>query len=1098
MKNAIYKDTVKEIKNTYKRFLSILLVVLLGVGFFAGIKATSPDMKKTVDKYFDDLNVMDIQVISTLGLTNDDIEIIKQIEEIENVEGSYSQDVIVSIDEEDAVIKLETITNEMNQLEIIDGRLPENENECVVESSFLTWTGHQIGDSVEITAEKITDSEGEEKELLKEDTMTIVGTVNSPMYLSRERGSSKLGSGTIKYYMFVNKAAINADIYTTAYVQVKDAKELNCTSNQYKEIINEAKDKIEEISNARKQARYDEIYNEADTKIKDAEKELAEEKKKAEDELNSAQKKIDDAKKELEDGRRKLEDNRNTVDSEFANAEAEIKQAEKELIEVEETFNVAKKEAEEQISESKKNVSSLKNIQTQYNTAKKNIETKEKELDALNAELQSLDPVEDNERIREITNQIEKLSQEIYILQATISTIEENLLNQGINANSLVTVISSTEKKIQEAERELIKQEDEIEKAKKELSSQKSRLKTEKTNAYAKIEEAERKIEDAENEIAKNEKKLDNAKKEADEKISDAEEKLEEAKLELEDIKKPEWYILDREKNVGYASYVQDTDRIAKIATVFPIVFFAVAALISLTSMSRMVEEERVQIGTLKALGYTKIQIASKYIIYALLATIIGAGVGVIIGFRLLPAIIADMYGMMYTLPNVILEFNGYYAFIGTIFAILCTVGATIYSCVKELKQVPATLMRPKAPKSGKRVILENVHFIWSKLSFIQKVTARNIFRYKKRFFMTIIGVMGSTALILAGFGIRDSIARMIPVQYGEIFQYDAQVSLKDNITSKQIEEAVEKLKQIEEISGLLKINTQSVEITSIENNQSIQLIIPENTESISDFIKLESRVNKNESYSLNSEGVIITEKLAKVLNIQKGDTIKIKNTDDVEKEVKVDQITENYLMHYMYMSPELYQELYGEAFKANSILINTIELSEEGENNLGTQILKDKDYVAGITFVSNTEGIFSDVMENMNLVVWILIISAGLLAFVVLYNLANTNISERIRELATIKVLGFYDREVYEYVSRETTILTIIGILIGLVAGFFLTMFIITTCELDMLMFTKEVKLLSYIYAMVITIIFSMIVNIATYFALKKIDMIESLKSIE
>lgn len=1098
MNKAIRKDTVKEIRNTFKRFLSILLVVMLGVGFFAGIKAASPDMKKTVDKYFDDLNVMDIQVISTLGITNDDVDILKQIEGVENVEGSYSQDVIVTIDEEDAVIKLETITDNINHVKVIEGRLPESEDECVVEKSLLYWTGHNIGDTIAIKAEKIKDDDGNEKDLLKENTMKIVGIVESPMYISRERGSSKLGSGTIRYYMFVGKEAINAYIYTTAYVQVKQAKDIDCTSNKYEKLIDDVEDKIEKVSEERKQARYDEIYNEANDKIKDAEQKLSKEKKKVEDKIKEAQEKIDDAKKEIEAGREEIESNRRKADSEFASAEDKIKEAEKELKKGESTFNTAKKEAIKKIESSKTDVAGLKEINEQYKSAKKELVTKQEQLNNLNEELKKLDTVQDADKIKEISDSIAKISQEIYILTATVQTIEENLQKQGINANNLESVITKAEKEIAKAENELEKQESQIKKSKEELNSQKSQLEIEKENVYATLEEAEAKLVDGEKEISKNESKLKDAKKEADEKIKEAEEEVEKAKIKLNDIKKPEWYILDREKNVGYASYVQDTDRIAKIATVFPAVFFVVAALISLTSMSRMVEEERVQIGTLKALGYTKAQIASKYIIYAFTATMLGSIIGLAIGFRLLPAIVADMYGMMYTLPKVILEFNMQYALTGVSVAIACTVGATIYSCTKELSQTPANLMRPKAPKAGKRVLLEKIPLIWSKLNFTQKVTARNIFRYKKRFLMTIIGVMGCTALILAGFGLRDSITRMIPSQYGEIFKYDAQISLKDDITTRQIDKEVERLLSKDVIQKVLKTHMQSIEITSTENNQNIQLIIPENVEDMSEYITLRARNKKDECYVLNQEGIIITEKLAKLLDIKIGDIIRIKNIDDIEKEVRVEGITENYLMHYIYMSPELYQKLYEEEFKATSILLKTSELSEEEENRLGTEILEDKDYVAGISFISNTEGIFSEVMENMNLVVGILIISAGLLAFVVLYNLANTNISERIRELATIKVLGFYDGEVYDYVSRETIILTIIGILIGLFAGFFLTMFIIKTCELDVLMFVSEVKVLSYIYAIIITMIFSIIVNITTYFALKKINMIESLKSVE
>lgn len=1031
MKNVILKDTIKEIKNTFKRFLSILLVVFLGVGFFAGIKATSPDMKKTADVYFDTQNMMDAQVISTLGITNKDIERLKQVEGVLDVEGSYSQDVMVTIDEKDSVIRLETITSNINQLILLEGKMPETENECVVEQNLLAWTDHSIGDYITINAEKIKDDEGNEKELLKNNKMKIVGTVQSPMYISRERGNTKLGSGKINYYMFVEKKAINADISTTAYVTVQDAKTLNSTSKQYEEKIDTVKDKIEEISESRKQARYDEIYNEAESKIKEAEDKLNTEKAKADKEISDAEKKINDAKQELENGKKELDAQRRKANTEFANADKKLKSAQTELENKKKEFEVTKKEIQKQIEENKKILANL------------------------------------------------QLSQE------------------GGNAN-LSETIAKLEIGIKQAEEQLASAEKQLNTAEQKLKKQKSALNNQKSKTYATLNSAEKKLEDGKKEITKNENKLKEAKKEAEEKISEAKEKLEEAKIKLKDIKKPEWYILDRNQNVGYASYIQDTDRIANLATVFPVVFFVVAALISLTSMSRMVEEERVQIGTLKALGYTKSKIASKYIIYALLATIIGSVAGLILGFRILPDIIASMYGMMYTLPKTILEFNLQYALIGILVATACTVGATIYSCIKELKQTPANLMRPKSPKVGKRVFLEKIKFIWSKMNFTQKVTARNIFRYKKRFMMTIIGVMGCTSLILAGFGLRDAVSQMIPLQYGEIFKYDVQISLKDDITTNTISEQAKKIEEMEQTTGILKANMQSVEITNIENTQNIQLIVPENIEKLSEYITLRDRINRNKTYELKENGVIITEKLAKLLKLKVGDVITLKNSDDKSIETKVASITENYLMHYIYMSPNLYKELYQEEIKSNTIFANTVELSEEEENNLGTKILENKDNVAGITFVSSTEGIFKEVMDNMNFVVWVLIIAAGLLAFVVLYNLANTNISERKRELATIKVLGFYDKEVYDYVSREMIILTLIGILIGLFAGVFLTMFIIKTCELDIMMFSTKIHWASYIYSIIITLFFAIIVNIATYFALKKIDMIESLKSVE
>ena len=1097
MKKALIKDGVKEITYNIKRFLSILLVVLLGVGFFAGIKATSPDMKETLDVYMDNQNFMDIQVISTLGLTDDDITTLQGVEGVESATGTYSADGIISLSDEDFVVKLETITEGVNQPVLVEGQLPSNLQECVVEKSFLTGTEYKIGDTIELKTEDITDDDGNEKPLLKQEKLKIVGTVESPMYISRERGSSKLGSGRVQYYLYVSPELINTNMYTAVYIRVNGAEELNCTTTAYTDLVENVKDKIDEIADDRREARYNEIYDKANKKIQDARKELEDETEKANKEIQDAEDKIEAAKKELETGREELASNRNKANTQFANAQNQIESAEKELKEGTSQFEEAKKQAQKEINENKDLLQTLKDTRKTYNNTNNTLTKKQKELSEVYEKLENLDPITDGEQIAKLQKELQELSKDIYVLNATKTTIENELKNQGISIESLGTTISKIETAIDTAEEELDKQEQKLQQGKKQLETQKKTLASTKSSTYAQLAEAEKELAEGEKELQENEKKLEDSKKEMQEKIADAEEELEKAEIELEDIEKPEWYILDREQNTGYASYVQDTDRVANLATVFPVIFFVVAALISLTSMSRMVEEERVQIGTFKALGYTKLQIASKYIIYAVLSTIIGSGIGLSIGFRLLPSIIADMYANMYTLPEVILEFNTVYALVGTISALACTLGATIYSIVKVLHKKPAELMRPKSPKLGKRVILEKIPFIWKRLNFTQKVTARNIFRYKKRFLMTIIGVMGCTALILAGFGLRDAITKMLPSQYGEIFKYNVQISLKDSLTSKVIQEAQDKVNGYEGVANSIKADMQSIEILDRDNNQNIQLIVPENTEELNNFIVLKSRTN-SEQYNLSDEGIIITEKLAKLLDIKEGDSIKLKDANDDIVETKVQHITENYLMHYIYMSPELYKNLYNKDFKANTILVNTAEITTEQETTLGSKILEDENAIAGVTFLSDTEDMFKDVMENMNFVVLILIISAGLLAFVVLYNLSNTNISERIRELATIKVLGFYDKEVNGYVGRETNILTGIGIALGLVAGYFLTMYIVKTCELDILMFDRRLEVWSFVYAAIITIVFAVIVNITTHFALKKIDMIESLKSVE
>ena len=1092
MKTALFKDGIKEIKNSYKRFISILLIVLLGVGFFAGIRAASPDMKKTIDEYFDKLNVMDVQVISTLGLTNDDIKAIENIENVEKVEGSYQTDAIVKIEDEEAIVKLETFSESINHLELVEGRLPENKKECAVESKFLAETGYKIGDTIEIEIEDITNDDGEKEKVLKENKVEIVGIVKSPLYISTDRGSTKLGSGVIDYYLYVSKENINVDLYTNIYLTVENAKELETTSNKYSDLVEKVEDELESISDERRQARYDELYNSANSKIEDAQKELNKEKEKAEKELEDAQKKLDDGKKELESGRQELETNRANANSQFKSAENKIEEAKKTLEENKQKYEEEKEKAQIQIKEYEEQLSLLKQTQKQLNEVNNNLKVAKENLNKLELQLENAQ-TEEKTKIQE---QIDTLNIQIQTLNATILVIESELEKQGVT--DLEATITKLEDGIETANKELENGEKQLKEAQKQIEENEKELQNQKNSTYYQLNQAENEINASEKELQDGEKELEKAKKEFDEKIEEAEEKLLEAKEELNDIEKPEWFVLDRNQNIGYASYIQDTDRVASLAEVFPIVFFLVAALISLTSMSRMVEEQRVQIGTLKALGYGKRQIASKYLIYASLATVIGGLIGLFIGFNFLPKVIADMYGMVYNVPEVILQFNTDIAFIGMSFAVLCTVGATLYTCIRQLRYKPATLMRPKSPKAGKRVLLEKITFIWKHLNFTAKVTARNLFRYKKRFLMTIIGVCGCTALIVSGFGLRDAIVDMVPKQFGEIDKYNINISLKEEKYGKNLESLKEEIKENDEIESVLGVNIQSVKVIKNDNNQSIQLIIPEDVNQLEDYISLRDRKNKENKYVLDNTGIILSEKLANLLEIKKGDIILLENSDGIRKEVQVSNITENYIMHYIYMSPELYNEVFNTRIESNVILAKTVNMTEEEETKLGKVLLNDSENISGVSFTSASHNMFETVMENMQIVVWILIISAGLLALVVLYNLLNANISERIRELATIKVLGFYDREVYSYIARETIILTIIGMIIGLLGGYSLTMYILKTCELDITMFNPEVKLLSYIFGILITIFFAVIVNIVTYFSLKKIDMIESLKSVE
>ena len=1077
MKKALMKDSVKEIKNTYKRFLSILLMAFLGVGFFAGIRATSPDMVDTIDKYYDSQNVYDIQVMSTLGLTEDDLNEISRIENVDKVIGTYETDGKIEIDNTEQIIKVMCI-EDVNKPKLLEGKLPENSDECVVEPNFLIQNNKKIGDIIDVEIEKTENNDGEEIEYLVNKEMKIVGTVRSPLYISRDRGSSTLGSGKVDYYIYINKDNINAkDIYTNIYVKLKGSNEYKTSSDEYKELVSDTKSKIEDIKDEREEARQDELINTATSKLEEAETEFNDKKAEAEEEISNAEAEIEDGKKQIEDGEAQIAENEKKANEEFASAEKQIEDAKAEISKNEETLNEQEQQANEQfkaLEEQKAGLqSNLDTVNSALNTAN---ETYNGILEALK------DPNIDSGSLESLQGQKTACEQQIAKLEASKS--------------SLVAGITEIDNGITSGRQKIENGKAAIEVAKKEIEEQESSYQSTKSYTLAQIQDAKDELEASRVELENGEQELNEQKAEVQKQLDDAEAELIDARDEIAKIEKPTWYVLDREQNSGYASFIQDTESIENIGQVFPIVFFIVATLISLTSMTRMVEEQRTQIGTLKALGYNKFQIASKYVIYASLASVIGGILGMCVGFVLLPKIIWMMYSMMYEIGDISLSFNLQFASIGLGLIFVCIVGATIYAVTRELRQTPAILMRPKAPKIGKRVLLEKIPFIWKRLSFSRKVTVRNIFRYKKRFLMTIIGIMGCTALILTGFGLRDSISRIMPDQYEHVFNYDMQISLKSGLEENQIEELKSNLEHKDEITNTLE--TYMTSLTAIKNGveEDVQVIVPKEKDSLEGTINLVD-IETKEKVTLNDNEICLTDKAAELLGVKVGDTIILQDSDGNEKEVTISNVVENYVYHYVYMSKDLYENSYNQDYETNVLLAQDSDLTEEQEDSLAEELMGYNE-ISSVSLISSAIRTMDETMESLNYVVVVLIVSAGLLAFVVLYNLSNVNISERIRELATIKVLGFYDREVYDYVTRETILLTLIGIVLGLVAGFFLNYYIIGTCEINMLRFNKTIEPLSYVYATLITIGFTLIVNFVTYFALKKIDMIESLKSVE
>lgn len=686
--------------------------------------------------------------------------------------------------------------------------------------------------------------------------------------------------------------------------------------------------------------------------------------------------------------------------------------------------------------------------------------------------------------------------------EQTLAAQEEELLSAGrqitdgksqiaaarSQLDSTKSQITDGKAQIQSAWALLNEKEGTLNASKAQLASGEQELADGRSEYEQAAKEAEDRITDGQVKITDGEKQL-----------ADAKQKIADAKAEIKKIENPKWYVQTREDALTeYQGYGDNADRMRSIGKVFPVLFFLVAALISLTTMTRMVEEQRVQIGTMKALGYGKAAIAGKYIGYALIATLGGSIFGVLAGEKILPFIIIYAYMILYKhLPAILVPYHMSYALQASGIAVACTLIATIASCYKELAAEPAELMRPAAPKQGKRILLERIGIIWKHLNFTWKSTVRNLIRYKKRFFMTIFGIGGCMALMVVGFGLKDCIYEIVSLQYEKVQFYDAATYMSDDISEENRQQLHDYLDQNADIKETIEARMQKTDVKSASGKKTLYLMVPSDNEKIEDFLSFHSRTNKDEVYSLKKDEVILTEKMASLLNVKVGDELTIEDEDRGDQTVTVGAICENYMSHYLYLSPEKYEELYGVPAEYNTIIYSVKDGKDDQIEKIGTKLLS-MDGVLNVSYTSSIEGRLDDMLRSLNLVIVVLIVSAGMLAFVVLYNLNNINITERQRELATLKVLGFYDGEVASYVYRENILLTIIGSVVGMVLGNLLHRYIILTVEVEEAMFGRQIHWQSYLYSFLFTVAFSLFVNWVMFYKLKKIDMVESLKSVE
>ena len=1354
---ALRKEFWMEIRKSKSRFISILLIVALGVAFFSGIQASSPDMRYSGDAYYDESSLMDIKVVGTMGLTSDDVSSIESIDGIESAEGAWSTDVMCGEGQKQKVLHIESINDTVNKLDVQEGRLPEKSGEIFLDSTFASSNEYKVGDKVALR------EEGDSPVLVTTE-YTVVGTGRSPLYISFNRGNTTLGTGEVNGFGYVLPEDFDQEIYTQIYVTVHGAKGLTSYTDGYENLIAKIKDRVENIADDRCQIRLAAVKADAQEEINDAQKKLDDGKKEADEKLADAKEELDKGEKDLEDGRNEYEDGKSQLEdakTELADGKKQLEDAKTELADGKNQLEDAKAQladgksqlesARSQLSSSKSQLdtarsqlddgwsqvnaakaqladgqaqldSAQKQVtsglaeleenqktldenkakladgkaqieagEQQLEAAKQTLTTKQSELDQSKAEIiagqqqiestrtqlnvqkqqitDGLSQVSAGEaqlqdgisalesakaQLMELQSQLEIVrasykaalenpdasQEEIDILAAQVSALEEQeaAVSQQIQASEAqiesqrqqlaanrselesglaavedgLSQLSQKESElnagleqitagqaqidagwiqIQEQENTLAASKAEIEAGEQELEKGQKQLKAAKkklnkaqkeidsnaetlaagqaeldanvaklndneaqyasgleqynsgarqiaeneaklTSGEQEIAENEAKLADGEKEIADNEKKLadgekeitdnekklqdaakdlkkgekdladgkkeyEDAKKDAEDEIAENQQKLDDAKKELEDLEMPEWMVTDREALPEYTDYGDNADRLRNIGQVFPVIFFLVAALISLTTMTRMVEEQRTQIGTLKALGYKKSAIAAKYICYAFFATLLGSVLGMLIGEKIIPYIIITAYGIMYhNVANTIsIDYQPGFALIASAASVVCTVGATLFASGKELQETPASLMRPPAPKEGKRVLLERLTFIWKHLSFSWKSTIRNLFRYKKRLIMTVFGIAGSMGLMLVGFGIQDSISDIAAIQYRELQHYDGMVIEDSDATEEEHAELFEYMKENEQIAHCNRVQMTKISAPKGSSSVSIYLFVPESLSEFAKDVTLKNRIT-GETYELTDEGAAISEKTASLLGLKVGDMIPLKKGDK-EYKVRVAVITENYMSHYLYMTPRVYEQTFGEKPEYENIVFTMQEDCKDDLEMAGSRILANPGALS-ISYTSSLASQVDRMLSTLDAVILVLIVSAGMLAFVVLYNLNNINITERQRELATLKVLGFYDGEVSQYVLRENVILTVLGIMFGAVFGILIHRYVITTVEVDAVMFGRNIKPLSFLYSGILTSIFSIVVNGVMHFKLKTIDMVESLKSVE
>ena len=1135
-KTALLKTSIREIKQSPARFLSILGIIFLGVAFFVGIGATGPDMIKSADHYYGKTKLADMSIYSSLGFSAEDKAVLLEEENIQTVNLQYLLDLPLS--QKNTVFRFLSLTgkDELNQLHVVEGQLPKATNEILLDSNLSDAKDYQIGDTFEILAKDDPENQ------LKEHEFKIVGFAQSPEFIDNsKRGNTNVGNGSISAFAYLLPEAFQMDAYSRMLISFDDLRTEVAYSQNYVDLMNKNKAQVTSLLAPRKQGRLDEIREKALKELNDNQREIDE----ANAQIEEGAKQLNDALKTLEAGKKELEAGQQTFDSEMANAEAQIRYQRDQLVSAQaeldqqratlesqqQALNQQSKEltaAEEQLepllaqkATLEASLAQLEGVQQQYGelvvlldgfaevpeeAQPSAIEAIKSTASALSAQLSASPELSGafGTFAAEVT--VENIAETQTVIRSAGDLIEQQRLEVQQSLTTLATqqqelvaarqALVAGQAQIDAGRDALVQGQAEIDRGFEQLNQGEQTLAEQRQQGQSELDAARQEFETGQEAYEKEAQAFQKLQDETLPDLKAAQRRIDQEREKLDELEPATFTYVLRDDNPGYLEYEENANRISSIATVFPTIFFLIAALVSLTTMGRMIEEKRTEIGTYKALGYKNSEVSLKFIIYSLTAGLTGTLLGLLVGFYLFPTIIINAYGQLYNMTEFPTPWYLSYSLIGLAVGLFCTVGISMIVLRVDLMSSPATLLRPKAPKAGKTILLERIQPLWRRLNFNQKVTMRNLFRYKSRMFMTVFGIAGCTAMILTGFGLKNSISDIVPIQFNEVWRYQGIVTFDEEASTQAIEEYQAAVSQLDLLSATLGMTSENLTVAQTgKASQEVTVYVPENPAELSDFVSFTDR-KTGEVYALGDNGVIINEKLAKLFQLAIGDTIELKNGDNEIFEVNISGITENYVGHFAYFSPTYYEEIFGEIPTYNSeLLLFSEALTKEQENQIANDLMK-QDRVLNVTFLSDSSTALDDTTEILNIVVWLLIISAGLLAFIVLYNLNNINISERIRELSTIKVLGFYNKEVTMYIYRENIFLTLFGIIAGLFLGQILHGYVLATVELDMLMFSPEIHLLSYLYSSLITLFFTIIVGFVMYQKLKHVDMIEALKS--